>query len=117
MERIENAALGRAVLNVVDGDPKHFSMEMWAYANSCDTVACLGGWALLKSGYRIVSTESGRMFIRPDGTVIRGVDVEAARVLGMTISRDHIPGIEVFYDFEHGVDRFRKMVEEAEGRG
>ena len=121
MERIENAALGRAVLDVADSDPEHFAMRDWIAEHSCGTVACLGGWTLIKAGYTYVQVEAeygDYRFYRPDGTMVGALDDEARKLLGLTGDGTNEEGrqVAVFYDMRNGVDRFRKMVEEAEGR-
>lgn len=123
MERIENAELGRAVLDVADLDPEHFDMGSWVEAGECGTIACLGGWTLIKAGYKHKRMRLGgidgmwfRAFVSPDGTIVRETGEEAARLLGLSTNQEPGSFTPVWYDFEHGVDRFRKMVEEAEGR-
>lgn len=118
---MENVTLGREVIDQADADPRSFSMFGWAHQNTqaeCGTVACLGGWAMLKSGYTwgVDSHTFRSVFTRPDGSVVHSPDDEAAYLLGM--SEDEEYGDEyrpIWYDYENGLDRFRKLVEAAEG--
>jgi hypothetical protein len=111
---MDNPELGRKVLNVADLEPESFSMGTWGERTVCGTVACLAGHALLQSGYRL--HRSGE-FTRPDGTHVYSMSGEAERLLGMTGQEAQGDGIiPLWYDMFGGLDRFRKLVEEAEGR-
>lgn len=103
---MRNVQLGREVVDVMDMQPEQFSMEVWGQATICGTVACLAGTAMLRAGYKFWDGT----FIRPDGTRVMNEGGEAANLLGME-SGDHI-----WYDIANGPDRFRKLVEESEGR-
>lgn len=59
---MENLELGKLLLKTCRADPDSFSMKAWAYADSCGTVACLGGRTMLLSGYDL------RFVLRKDGT-------------------------------------------------
>jgi hypothetical protein len=107
--RLENAELGRTVLDTIDANPESFDMHIWGTSKDpwCGTVACLAGHIMLASGYRL----NGTKFHRPDGDWVINEGKEAAHLIGLTgYSRD------LWTDYGYGLDRFRKLVEEAEGR-
>ena len=113
---MENPKLGRAVLDVIDAEPQTLDMHSFGYGTTegeasewpCGTTACLAGHALLASGYRLVESS----FYRPNGEYVGNEAGEAARLLGMSSQEAW-----AFWDYANGPDQFRKMVEEAEGRG
>lgn len=111
---MDNPALGRRVIDVMDTDPEHFSMATWGSRTACGTVACLAGTAMLLSGYAF----DGMNFFRPDGSITDREDLEAASLLGMSPAEVNggAPGLGIWYDMASGPDRFRKLVEESEGK-
>lgn len=107
---VENPELGRAVLDAIDANPERLYMGSWGYSHGgCGTTACLAGHTMIAAGYHL----SGYCFYRPDGEMVTHEAKEAEQLLGMTGS--DVPGVELWFDFENGPDRFRKMIEEAEG--
>jgi len=115
---VKNAALGRKILDKFDQG--YGEMMYWGQPgapNECGTAACLGGWAMILSGYTLAGPDCYR---RPDGTTVPGSYAdEAQMLLGMTTGEAQAgneDGISVWFDFEDGPDRFRKLVEESEGK-
>jgi hypothetical protein len=118
-----DAKLGRAVLDVVDYEPEHFSMLRWGGIEACGTVACLAGTALLKAGCTLRQVPDGFAwceFRRPDGSAVTSEAAEAQFLLGLTDDEVGIGeagtgiGTRLWHDYEHGVERFRALVEKAE---
>lgn len=111
---MDNAELGRKVVDIIDTQPELFDMGTWASEAACGTVACLAGHVLLLSGYKFRFDR----FWCPDGTLARYEPEEAAKLLGMDEDEQGYHGKEVpvWFDFKNGPDRFRKLVEESEGR-
>lgn len=122
---MENVKLGRAVLDQIDGEPASFDMATWGIAwgglgsgPECGMVACLGGWTMLKAGYRL---DSDGDFLRPDGTPIpeKAMALEAEKLLGMPRA-ERLSGAtphvhpEIWFDLVSGLERFRALVEQAE---
>lgn len=124
---MDNPALGRQVLDIADTEPLRFDMGAWAERNElCGMTACLGGHAMLLSGYtcRLEQQENGTWdyaWYRPDGTEVGDLPEESAKLLGMSEDEEYDGAAgqtwrdAVWFDGEHGLDRFRKLVEEAEG--
>lgn len=114
-----NAKLLRAVLTQIEDHPKQFDMSVWGETErSCGTVACLAGWALILSDWKLIDDCT---FESPDGKreVERGedIEIEARTLLGLTIdemwdSADVAP-LFALGEFE-AVTRLRELVEEAE---
>lgn len=123
---MRNPELGRKILDIIDTQPEKFQMSVFGAhrydpaGEVCGTVACLAGWAMLLSGYEL---DKDDIFLRPDGTDVDSEDGEARELLGMSITDElsgydgsvHDPHAKVWFDFFHGPDRFRKLVEKAEG--
>jgi len=123
---MRNPELGRKILDIIDMQPEKFRMSIFGAhrynetGEVCGTVGCLAGWAMLLSGYEL---DTDDIFIRPDGTDVENEDAEARELLGMTITDElygydgsqHDPCAKVWFDFSDGPDRFRKLVEKAEG--
>lgn len=117
---MRNYRLGRMVVDKATLEPEHFDMSDWVTGDQgCGMTACLGGWTMLLAGY----TTSGHSFWRPDGSLVRGGYAdEAARLLGMTederYQRDPYQQVnflpEVFFDADHGLERFIARVEASE---
>lgn len=110
---MDNTQLGRKVVDVMDCNPEQFSMSTWGEVTDCGTVACLAGTAMLQSGYRL----RDGAFYRPDGSFVTNEGREAKNLLGLTDEEEYAPGAggTIWYDFNGGPDRFRKLVEESEG--
>lgn len=123
---MRNPELGRKILDIIDMQPEKFQMSVFgahrydSAGESCGTVACLAGWAMFLSGYCLDKDE---VFQRPDGTFVDREDGEARELLGMSISDELYlsefnpshPNAKIWFDCKHGPDRFRKLVEKAEG--
>lgn len=112
--QIRNPKLGRAVLDIIDLEPSCLNMSIWGVTSDrtiCGTVACLAGHTMIAAGYRLVDGD----FIGPDGTRVWNEDEEAQMLLGIDDAFAGF-GLAVWFDNESGLDRFRKAVEEAEGR-
>lgn len=117
---MENVKLGRTVLNHIDQHPELFDMGSWAVRTPCGTVACLAGTSMLLSGYKLIADET---FVRPDGSKVMNESQEAQALLGMDNREAHgvTPSgqpdyreISIWFDMQHGLDRFRRIVEESE---
>jgi hypothetical protein len=114
-----NAALLRAVLTQVEDHPKQFDMSVWGeMERSCGTVACLAGWALILSGWKLVDDCT---FESPDGKreIYRGQDIEREAQAALDLTDDKMwDGADVAPLFALGefeaVTRLRELVEEAE---
>lgn len=111
---MRNVQLGREIVDVMDMQPEQFSMEVWGQATVCGTVACLAGTAMLRSGYKL---RFSSVFYRPDGTPVTNEWREASKLLGLEDDEEYVKdGGSIWYDIANGPDRFRKLVEESEGR-
>lgn len=111
---MENAELGRKVLDQIDARPETLYMGAWGYGScepgeewACGTVACLAGHAMLAAGYSL----RRHLYYRPDGTRVNDEAGEAAVLLGFRDGE-----ARVFHDMAGGPARFREMVEKAEKR-
>lgn len=117
---MKDTVLGREVLDQADAHPDSFDMGGWAYASprsECGTVACLAGWAMLKRGYTYHQSGAGVVaFYRPDGSFVSYIADEAEYLLGMADDDVYGGGRPIWHDMDDGLDRFRKLVEEAEGQ-
>jgi hypothetical protein len=126
---MENAELGRLALKQIDTFPDTFSMSTWGIRTECGTVACLAGHAMLCSGYEEKTFPQYRMvsYIRPDGAEVlrtltghRAYGDEAQELLGMSKTERYgcpcplRPGCDddIFLDMGHGLERFRRLLEE-----
>lgn len=109
--RIENAVIGRKVLDRIDAEPKSLNMETWGRQGECGTVACLAGHTMLAAGY---SLSAGMYYAA--GRYVMSEAKEAAGILGLTDAVTD--GCHLFHqqDRDAALDAFRKAVEEAEGR-
>ncbi len=109
-----DAKLGREVLDVADFESEHFEMRTWGtVTRGCGVVACLAGTTLLCSGYTM--NDDG-IFWRPDGSFVENVPQEAQDLLGLSVA-DTLEGNTLpwlWMDFDHGLERFRAIVEKAE---
>jgi hypothetical protein len=121
---MQNAELGRKVVDVMDTAPELFDMGTWGSHTPCGTVGCLAGHAMLQAGY---SLSFGGLFTRPDGSAVLDEAAEAQYLLGMSRREVSDPETEagcdccvkeptIWMDFKNGPDRFRKLVEESEGK-
>lgn len=112
---MENYQHGRKVLDQIDAKPESFDMFTWVYfaynenEERCGTVACLAGHTMLQAGFKY----DGVRFWRPDGTITSSYTDEAEKILGLTTEEVH-DGTELWFDSETGLERFRRMVEDAE---
>jgi hypothetical protein len=68
---------------------KHFDMSDWGSKNECGTTACIAGWALLESGYRVKTAkeeneygERESVFYAPSGKPVDPFSA-AQRLLGL----------------------------------
>lgn len=117
---MENPELGRKILDTADTEPENFDMATWVNVTECGTTACLAGHAMLLSGYTIRhGVQGGLAFCRPDGSEVDVNSNEAQQLLGLSDKETYDPDLDeprIWYDFAHGPDRLRKLVEEAEGR-
>jgi len=114
---MDNPQLGRKILDIADFETERFDMLVWGMTTSCGTAACLAGHTLLQSGYKL---DGGENFLRPDGTPIPNNPGEEARqLLGMTRGEVTFSDMELplWVDFNHGLERFRAIVERAEKEG
>lgn len=113
-----NTELGRKVLAHVTARRDQFDMTVWGDRDpECGTVACLAGWAMLLSGYRLRDGE----FVRPDGCEVEsGTEGdEAALLLELSDAErygSHGEECSLFgeWDEEEAIARFRKLVEASE---
>jgi len=121
-----DAVLGRKILDIIDAHPEKLEMSTFGRHfpradGSCRTVACLAGWTLLQSGYKLDRDE---VYVRPDGTSVDFEANEAQMLLGMTRQdafygyTGSVPAVDgrIWFDYKNGPDRFRKLVEETEGK-
>jgi hypothetical protein len=114
-----NIELGRRVLEHVTTHRSHFDMGIWGlWDPECGTTACLAGWAMLLSGYRVNAQED---FIRPDGSAVRpGIEGdEAAGLLDLSYverygSDEDECSLFTAPDEDTAIERFRALVEAAE---
>ncbi len=114
---MDNAKLGREVLDVADYDKKHFDMQTWGRLAPCGTVACLAGTTLLRSGYILTGDHLSPRFCRPDGSWVKHAGPEAAFLLGLSADELSAGGCNsIWADMSGGVERFRRLVEAAEKR-
>ena len=117
-----NTELGRKVLDHVTVHRDQFDMGIWGEPDTeCGTVACLAGWAMLLSGYRLGYGRKGSYFARPDGTPIPdGTDGdEAARLLDLSCEERYGSGEDecslfTAPDDDIAIERFRALVDAAE---
>lgn len=110
---MENTELGKLVLKQIETFPETFTMRTFGYRGqvsgyACGTVACLGGHALLLSGYELEAGEDQvTKYLRPDGSRVDATGNEAARVLGL-----HGQERAVFYiEAQTAVPVFRALTE------
>lgn len=116
---MENVKLAREVLAQAEAEPGRFDMGDWITEDECGMTACIGGWTMIKSGYmfRWLPRTESRVWVRPDGTVVGGGYAdEAAMLLGMDeAERRFGDGYEeIWFDMDHGLDRFRDLIEHCE---
>lgn len=113
-----NADLGRKVLDHVTAHREQFDMSDFGHIDpECGTVCCLGGWAMVLSGYHV----SPQAFFRPDGSVVGSEGDEARELLGLSdeeYAREYegsrVPSLFLDYDEDRAIERFRALVEAAE---
>jgi hypothetical protein len=110
------ADLGRKVLDHVTVHREQFDMDIFGVELPvCGTTACLAGWAMLLSGYKLVGYEA---FRRPDGTRVHGNTEEAMHLLDLTEAEleDDRGRRFLFYILseDEAIARFRALVEAAE---
>lgn len=114
-----NTELGRRILDHITAHRDQFDMGIWGrFDPECGTAACLAGWAMLLSGYRVNDIED---FIRPDGSAVRpGVEGDEAAGL-LDLSYEERYGAEedecslfTSPDEDQAIARFRALVEVAE---
>ena len=114
-----NAELGRKVLDHVTAHRDQFDMMTWGEGNeACGTTACLAGWAMLLSGYRIRDWDT---FVRPDGSFVprghRGTEGAVLLELSEAERYGSIGQYTLFGepDEDRAIERLRVLVEAAEG--
>lgn len=106
---IGNTELGWKVYEYAKDHPEEFDMDYWVHGQPCGTTACLAGHALILSGYRI--GPAGRIFWRPDGTLVGNPGREAQDLLGLDAS-DRYAGGDLFSmkSNEAALERFHDLL-------
>lgn len=120
---MDNPELGRLIIKQVEAFPETFGMPRWI----CGTAACLGGHALLLSGYELRPCGAGETFVhgidqqnrpvifrRPDGSDVHDPGREAQMLLGMSDEEAGSGTGNIFSPFQHedhALARFRALVE------
>jgi len=130
---MENAKLGRAILDHVTGNPANFDMNTWGDLTECGTVACLAGHTLILSGeyelvpYTTLAGEFIHVFRRVrDRQIVQPIQVSdlAQDLLGIDGDAiwHEVPGNDDglhLFDQQPAADAiawFRRLVEQAEAR-
>jgi hypothetical protein len=114
-----NTELGRRILDHVTAHRSQFDMGIWGqWDPECGTTACLAGWAMLLSGYRVNAQGD---FIRPDGGAVRpGIEGdEAADLLDLSYverygTDEDDCSLFTSPDEDAAIERFRALVDTAE---
>lgn len=123
---MQDAELGKLILKQAETFPETFWMGTWGLPGSCRTVACIGGHAMLMSGYRLLTDAQHReqllttgragWYVRPDGSTVDGFyGDEAQKLLGMSDEERFGYGKfpdDIFMDIDHGLARFRALLDE-----
>lgn len=112
---MKNVQLGRKVLDHVTTHPEQFNMGVWGERGPCGTAACLAGWTMLLSGYKLDKLDR---FIRPDYTMVGLGDhtQEASDLLGITDEEWAAQDGHLFAEkpAEQAIAQFRALVEASE---
>jgi hypothetical protein len=118
---MENIMLAKLALKQIDTFPDTFRMSCWGRKSDCGTVACIAGHVLLQDGRYELNRE---YYTRPGGRLVLKPGQEAQLILGMSDAERYLDpddkdamatgssnANDIFYDFIHGLDRFRALAE------
>jgi hypothetical protein len=119
---VENKELGRLVLKQAEAEPRSLDMCSWGHRDSCGTVACIAGWAMIFSGYTLPDEhdECG-CYQRPDGTHVSNHGEEGQRLLGLSNEERYSvftvwdDGYDLFFPYEKprlALQRLRELCED-----
>lgn len=117
-----NRTLFRKIAQNILDEPRHFDMGSWIEPDkttqrpTCGTACCIGGWAAVEQGWKIIAIPDGiyfdNWFISPEGKKYGGVS-ELVNAAQKALQINDTEANSLFYT-KNWPDEFRHIAEDED---